>query len=71
MFWQFLPVRLKAFVWNGHIENLPKIWKFQNAPIPIIDPHDTSLIFTTLRAFTIIGVIVPKDCTYQPDYGCV
>ena len=48
----------KAFVRNGHIEILPKILKFQNAPSCYL--NDISLIYTKFGAFAIISIIVSK-----------
>ena len=62
MFSAVLPLRSKAFVKWAYWKS-----KFQNAPNSITDLYDTSLICTKFGAFTIIGMIVQKDCTYPPD----
>ena len=38
-------------------------------PNLIIDLYDISLICTKFGAFTIIVTIVPKVCTYPPEYS--
>ena len=39
------------------------------SPNLIIGLSDISLICTKFGPFTIIGTIVPKLCTYPPDYS--
>ena len=45
--------------------------KYESFKMPSIrltyNPCDISLICTNLCAFTITGVILPKDCTYPSD----
>ena len=50
------------------ISNFCQKYETFNAPNSIIDLCDITLIYIKFGAFTIIGVIVPKDCTYPEDY---
>ena len=58
---------IKSLQKSKATEILLKAWKFQNVPKPIIGQYDISLIYAKSGTFTIICVIIPKDCTYLPD----